>query len=43
MTEVKGVGRRTQLLANLRNRRRYYEAKEEPEERKRWKLLFIDP
>ena len=27
MMEVKGVGRRTQLLDNLRNRRRYWELK----------------
>jgi hypothetical protein len=39
MTEVKGVGRRrrTQLLDVLRNRRRYWELKEEAENRKRWK------
>ena len=36
MTEVKGVGRkRTQLLDDLRNRRRYWELKEEAEDRKR--------
>ena len=35
MTEVKGVGRRrTQLLGDLRNRR-YWELKEEAEDRKR--------
>jgi hypothetical protein len=35
MTEVKGVGRRrTQLLDDLRNRRRYWELKEEVEDRK---------
>ena len=34
MTEVKGVGRRTQLLGDLRNRRRYWELKEEAEDRK---------
>ena len=28
MTEVKGVGRRTELLDDLRNRRRYWELKE---------------
>ena len=33
MTEVKGVGRRrTQLLDDLRNRRRYWELKEEAED-----------
>ena len=35
--EVKGVGIRTQLLDDLRNRRRYWELKEEAEDRKRWK------
>ena len=35
MTEVKGVGRRTQLLDDLRNRRRYWELKEEAEDRNR--------
>ena len=36
MTEVKGVGRRrTQLLDDLRNRRRYWVLKEEAEDRKR--------
>jgi hypothetical protein len=29
---VKGVGRRTQLLDDLRNRRRYWELKEEAED-----------
>ena len=33
MAEVKGVGRRTQLLDDLRNRRRYWELKEEAEDR----------
>ena len=38
MTKVKGVGRRrTQLLDDLRNRRRYWELKEEAEDRNRWK------
>ena len=38
MTEVKRVGRsRTQLLEDLRNRRRYWELKEEAEDRNRWK------
>ena len=33
MTEVRGVGRRrTQLLDDLRNRRRYWELKEEAED-----------
>ena len=35
VTEVKGVGRRTQLLDYLRNRRRYWELKEEDENRKK--------
>ena len=34
MAEVKGVRRRTQLLDDLRNRRRYWELKEEAEDRK---------
>ena len=38
VTEVKGVGRRrTQLLDDLRNMRRYWELKEEAEARKRWR------
>jgi len=38
MTEVKGVGiSRTKLLDGLRNRRRYWELKEEAEDRKRWR------
>ena len=36
MTEVKGEGcRRTQLLDDLRNKRRYWEVEEEAEDRKR--------
>ena len=31
-TEVKGVGRRTQLLDGLRNTRRYWELKEKAED-----------
>ena len=31
--EEKGVGRRSQLLRDLRNRRRYWELKEEAEDR----------
>ena len=43
MTEVKGVGRiRTQLLDDLRNRRRYWEVKEKAEDRNRWKGQFIN-
>ena len=35
MTEVKGVGRRgTQLLGDLRNRRRYWELERKAEQRK---------
>ena len=43
MMEVKGVGRRrrrTQLLNDLRNKRRYWELKEEAEDRKRWRRQF---
>jgi hypothetical protein len=32
--EVKGAGRRTRLLDDLRNRRRYWELKEEDKDRK---------
>ena len=35
MTEVKGVGTRTELLDDLRKRRRYWELKKEVEDRKR--------
>ena len=43
MTEVKGIGRRrTQLLDDLRNRRRYWELEEGTENRKRWKRQFIN-
>jgi len=43
MTEVRGVGRRrTQLLDDLRDRRRYWELKEEAEDRKRWRRQFIN-
>ena len=43
MTEGKEVGRRrTRLIDNLRNRRRYWELKEEAEDRKRWKRQFIN-
>ena len=44
VTEVKGVGRRTtiQLLDDLRNRRRYWELKEEVEDRNRRKRQFIN-
>ena len=42
MTEVKKVGRRrAQLLEDLR-KRRYWELKEEAEDRKRWRRQFID-
>jgi hypothetical protein len=43
MTEVKGVGRkrRTQLLDDLRNRRRYWGPMEEVEDRKSCKQHFI--
>ena len=43
MTEVNGVGRRrTQLLDDLRNRSRYWELKEEAEDRKSWRRQFIN-
>ena len=44
MSEVKGVGIRkiAQLLGDFRNRRRYWELKEEAEDRKRWKREFIN-
>ena len=44
MTEVNGVRRRrrTQLLDDLRNRRRYWKLKEEAEGRKIWKREFIN-
>jgi hypothetical protein len=34
MTEMKVIGRRTQFLDDLRNQRRYWELKEEAEDRK---------
>jgi hypothetical protein len=39
---VKGVGRRTQVLDELRNRRGYWELNEEAEDKKRWKRQFIN-
>jgi len=33
MTKVKGVGRRTQLFDDLKNRRRHWELEEEAEEK----------
>ena len=44
MTEVKEVRRkrRKQLLDDLGNRRRYWELKEEAEDRNKWKLQFIN-
>ena len=42
MTKVKRVGRRRrQLIDELRNRRKYWELKEETEDRKRLKQQFI--
>jgi hypothetical protein len=42
-TEAKGVGkRRAQLLDDLRNRRRYWELKEDAEDRKRSRRQFIN-
>jgi hypothetical protein len=41
MTKVEGVGRRrTQLIDDLRNRRKYWELKEGAEYRNRWKRQF---
>jgi len=43
MTEIKVVGRRrTQLLEDMRNRRRYWELKEEAEDQNRWKRQFVN-
>ena len=42
MTEVKGVGRRTQLLDELRNRR-YWELKEEAEDQKKIETTVYQP
>ena len=40
---MKEVGRRrTQLLDDLRKKRRYWELKEEAEDRNRWKRQFIN-
>ena len=46
MTEVKGVGgrrrrRRTQLLDDLRNRKRFWELRKEVEDRREWRRHFI--
>ena len=41
ITEVEGVRRRTQLLDDLRNIR-YWEVKEETEDRNKWKRQFIN-
>ena len=42
MTKVKRIGRRrTQLLEDLRNRSRYWELKEEAEDRKSWERGFF--
>jgi hypothetical protein len=41
--EVKRVGRRiSQLLDDFRNRRRYWELKEEAEDRNSWKRQLIN-
>ena len=43
MTKEKGVERRrTQYLDDFRNSRRYWELKEENEDRKTWKRQFIN-
>ena len=39
ITEVKRVGKRTQLLDYLRSRRRYWELMEEAEHRNKWNRL----
>ena len=41
MTETKGVEISTQFIDDLRNRR-FWELKEEAEDRTRWKRQFID-
>jgi hypothetical protein len=42
-TEIKGAGRRrTQLLSDFKNRRRYWELMKEAEDRKRWKRQIIN-
>ena len=42
MTKLKGVGKRgSRILDDLRNRRRYWELKNEDEDRKRWQLKFM--
>ena len=40
MRQVKGAGRRSPLLDDLRNRRRYWELKEEAEDRKIWRQFI---
>ena len=40
MTEVKGVGRRTQFVDDLRNRRRYWELKEEAEDQNMQTIVY---
>ena len=42
MTEVKAIGKRTQILDYLRTIRRHCEVKKEAEDRKRWKRQFIN-
>ena len=39
---MKGVGRRIELVEDLRKRRRYWKLKEEAEDRKRWRRQFIN-
>ena len=41
MTEVEGVGRRTQLRDDLRKKISYWELKNEAEDRKSW-IKFIE-
>ena len=43
MTELKGIGRRRiRLLDDLRNKRIYWELKEEAEDRKTWKQQYTN-
>ena len=41
-TEMKVVGRRTQFLDDLRNRRRYWELEEEAGDQEEWRRQFIN-
>ena len=41
LTEVKGIGKRMQLLDDFKNQKRYFELNEEAEDKKMWKLELI--